>query len=76
MTVQEGPPPIADTAETLRRLRALEEALDALDGTDLRHPTVQSVLRRLAANRHLMRVLLAARLAHSHHHTRHRLETR
>jgi len=51
-------------ADILRQIAALERAATNLAGYDLRHPEVVAALAELGHNRHLMRVLLAARLAH------------
>lgn len=51
-------------ADIIRQIEILELAAKNLAGYELNHPDVQMALASLGHNRSLMRVLLAARLAH------------
>ena len=50
--------------DILRQIAVVEQAVTNLAAYDLRHPEVVAALAELGHNRALMRVLLAARLAH------------
>jgi hypothetical protein len=51
-------------ADTLGLLVGIERAVELLADHDLNHPDVVEALGRLGHNRHLMRLIARARLAH------------